>query len=87
MAHALWAMATGRSGIAPAFIADSTHDGRTVFRYAMPIDGPGEGSRVLSFFPSSVRSAARKHPGSWWIAGGQADNYTSSCVGGHRPPV
>ena len=42
MAHALWATATGRSGTSPAFVADSTHDGRTVFRYAMPAGGPGE---------------------------------------------
>ncbi len=42
MAHALWATAIGRSGTSPAFVADSTHDGRTVFRYAMPVGGPGE---------------------------------------------
>ena len=41
MAHSLWAMATGRPGLAPAFVADSTHDGRTVFRYAMADGGPG----------------------------------------------
>ena len=43
MAHALWAAATGRASAAPAFVADSTHDGRTVFRYAMPDGAPGEG--------------------------------------------
>ena len=42
MAHALWATATGRRSAAPAFVADSTHDGRTVFRYAMPDGAPGE---------------------------------------------
>lgn len=41
MARTLWAAATGAPGASPAFVADTTIDGRTIFRYAMPKDGPG----------------------------------------------
>ena len=41
MARTLWAAATGAPGASPAFVADSTHDGRCVFRYAMPPGAPG----------------------------------------------
>ena len=41
MARTLWAAASGAPPTSPAFIADSTIDGRTIFRYAMPKDGPG----------------------------------------------
>ena len=41
MARTLWAAATGTSGTSPAFVADTTIDGRTIFRYAMPKGGPG----------------------------------------------
>lgn len=41
MARTLWAAATGSAAVSPAFVADTTQDGQTIFRYAMPNDGPG----------------------------------------------
>lgn len=41
MARTLWAAATGSAAVSPAFVADTTPDGQTIFRYAMPNDGPG----------------------------------------------
>jgi len=64
MAHALWAAATGQRAAAPAFVADSTHDGRTVFRYAMPDGAPGE--LVLSRRAPPARSRNRSF--SWQLS-------------------
>ena len=41
MARTLWAAATGAPPTSPAFVANSTIDGRTIFRYAMPRGGTG----------------------------------------------